>query len=243
MRLFGLIGYPLAQSFSKKYFTEKFLKEGITDAAYELFPLENIEEFPALLKNHPEFYGINVTIPYKQEVMQFLDEVDDKAKNIGAVNCIKINNGKLIGHNTDAPAFEASLKEFLNPGHDKALVLGTGGAAKAVVFVLKKLGIAHQLVSRVKKPGQIAYEEITPEILHNHKLVINCTPLGSYPKVDTMPPVPYEYLTQAHYLYDLVYNPPLTRFLQKGLEQGCMIKNGYDMLTGQAELGWRIWNS
>ncbi len=243
MRLFGLIGYPLAQSFSKKYFTEKFLKEGISDAAYELFELDNIQKFPSLLASHKDLCGINVTIPHKQRVMAYLDELDDEAKEIGAVNCIRIDGGKLLGFNTDAPAFENSLKELLYPFHNKALVLGTGGAAKAVIYVLKKLGIEYQFVSRTKNREIITYEELTAGIIKDYKLVINCTPLGSFPKTETFPPIPYEWLTPEHYLYDLVYNPSETMFLQKGRQQGAIIKNGYDMLVGQAELSWDIWNS
>lgn len=243
MRLFGLIGYPLAQSFSKKYFTEKFLIKGIPDAAYELFELDNIQKFPSLLASHKNLCGINVTIPHKQRVMAYLDELDDEAKEIGAVNCIRIDGGKLLGFNTDAPAFENSLKELLIPFHNKALVLGTGGAAKAVIYVLKKLGIEYQFVSRTKNRGIITYEELTAGIIKDYKLVINCTPLGSFPKTETFPPIPYEWLTPEHYLYDLVYNPSETMFLQKGKQRGAIIKNGYDMLVGQAELSWDIWNS
>lgn len=243
MRLFGLIGYPLAQSFSKKYFTEKFLKEGIADTAYELFELENIQQFPPLLASHKNLYGINITIPYKQDVMAYLDELDDEAKQIGAVNCIKVDKDKLIGFNTDAPAFEHSLKALLQPYHKKALVLGTGGAAKAVVHVLRRLSIRYQYVSRTVKPGQLTYNELSEQVLDQHHLIINCTPLGSFPKTDTAPQIPYHLLTAKHYLYDLVYNPPLTKFLQMGQQQGAVIKNGYDMLVIQAELGWAIWNN
>lgn len=242
MRLFGLIGYPLSQSFSKKYFTEKFLNEGIADATYELFELENIQQFPSLLQKH-SLSGINVTIPYKQDVMAYLDELDEEAQAIGAVNCIKVENGKLKGFNTDAPAFERSLKMLLQPFHNKALVLGTGGAAKAVIHVLKKLQIEYVSVSRTKNQGLLTYDELTREVMQDHLLVINCSPLGSYPKVDTAPQIPYQQLTEKHYLYDLVYNPPHTLFLLNGQERGAAIKNGYDMLVGQAELGWKIWNS
>lgn len=242
MRLFGLIGYPLSQSFSKKYFTEKFLNEGIADATYELFELENIQQFPSLLQKH-SLSGINVTIPYKQDVMAYLDELDEEAQAIGAVNCIKVENGKLKGFNTDAPAFERSLKMLLQPFHNKALVLGTGGAAKAVIHVLKKLQIEYVSVSRTKNQGLLTYDELTREVMQDHLLVINCSPLGSYPKVDTAPQIPYQQLTKKHYLYDLVYNPPHTLFLLNGQERGAAIKNGYDMLVGQAELGWKIWNS
>lgn len=242
MRLYGLIGMPLAQSFSKKYFTEKFAAEDVRDAAYELFELKNIEQFPQLLNTHKDLAGINVTIPYKQDVMQYLDEVDEEAEKIGAVNCIKITGGKLKGFNTDARAFEQSLKALLYPHHNRALVLGTGGAAKAIIHVLKKLGIEYKFVSRTPAKNDFGYEDLTPQIMKDYELVINCTPLGSFPKLDTFPDIPYECLTPRHYLYDLVYNPSVTKFLEKGQERGAMIKNGYDMLVGQAEASWEIWN-
>ncbi len=243
MRLFGLIGYPLAQSFSKKYFTEKFVAENITDAAYELFELNNIEAFPSLLNSHQHLCGINVTIPYKQAVLPYLHHIQAEALAMGAVNCIKVCKGVLTGFNTDAPAFEKSLKPLLQPYHTKALVLGTGGAAKAVVYVLQKLGIEFKYVSRTRNDMNFIYEDLTPGVMEAYLLIVNCTPLGSFPKVDTAPPIPYDSITNAHYLYDLVYNPPITKFLAQGQMKGATIKNGYDMLTGQAELGWQIWNS
>ncbi|MCH5597037.1 shikimate dehydrogenase family protein [Niabella ginsengisoli] len=242
MNLYGLIGMPLAQSFSKKYFTEKFEKEHIANAAYELFPLENISLLTDLLQTHPELKGLNVTIPYKEQVLQFLNALNNEAKEIGAVNCIKINNGQLTGFNTDAPAFEKSLLPQLASHHKKALILGTGGAAKAVLYVLKKLGIEYAYVSRNKGAGFV-YEDLTKEIIEAYPLIINSTPLGSFPKVDTAPDIPYQYLTDKNYLYDLVYNPAKTLFLQKGEERGAAIKNGYEMLVGQAELSWEIWNT
>lgn len=242
MRLFGLIGYPLAQSFSKKYFTEKFLKENITDAAYELFQLNAIEAFAPLLKAHPDLCGLNVTIPYKQDVLTYLNSLNEETKTIGACNCIKVSNGILKGYNTDAPAFEASLKPLLQTYHRKALVLGTGGASKAVAFVLNKLNIAYKFVSRTKKYNSFSYDDLSKDIIEDHLLMINTTPLGSFPAVNNLPALPYQFITHRHYLYDLVYNPDKTLFLQKGAEQGAAIKNGYEMLVGQAELSWKIWN-
>lgn len=242
MRLFGLIGMPLAQSFSKKYFTEKFEKEGIADSMYELFPLEEIHQLSDLLLRHSNLEGLNVTIPYKEQVLPYLHAIDEEAKAIGACNCIKIKDGKLTGFNTDAPAFRESLLQQLQPHHNKALVLGTGGAAKAVVHVLRGLGIPFTYVSRSSGSG-LVYEEFSREIMEEYPLIINTTPLGSFPKVDTAPAIPYEYLTERHYLYDLVYNPAKTLFLQQGEERGATIKNGYEMLVGQAELSWKIWNT
>ncbi|WP_346237088.1 shikimate dehydrogenase [Niabella insulamsoli] len=241
MNLYGLIGMPLAQSFSKKYFTEKFEKEGIEHAAYELFPLEGIDLLKGLLSRHPDLKGLNVTIPYKEEVLPFLHSLDADAAEIGAVNCIKINDGRLKGFNTDAPAFETSLMPLLESHHKKALILGTGGAAKAVLHILNKLGIEYAFVSR--QPGaDFVYEDLNEATLAAYPLIINATPLGSFPKVDTAPAIPYEYLTARNYLYDLVYNPAMTLFLQKGAAKGALIKNGYEMLVGQAELSWEIWN-
>ncbi len=241
MNLYGLIGMPLAQSFSKKYFTEKFEKEAITDAAYELFPLENISLLKDLLATQPDLKGLNVTIPYKEQVLPFLSGLNEEAREIGACNCIKIAGGQLTGFNTDAPAFKQSLLPQLQSNHKKALILGTGGAAKAVLFVLKTLGIEYAYVSRNKGAG-FTYEELNKSVVQEYPLIINSTPLGSFPKVDTAPEIPYEYLTANNYLYDLVYNPAKTLFLQKGELQGAAIKNGYEMLVGQAELSWQIWN-
>jgi len=241
MNLYGLIGMPLAQSFSKKYFTEKFEKEGIPDAAYELFPLENISLIKNLLATAPELKGLNVTIPYKEQVIPFLSGLSDEATEIGACNCIKISNGRLTGFNTDAPAFKQSLLPQLQSHHKKALILGTGGAAKAVLYVLQSLGIEYAYVSRSKGAG-FTYGELNKAIVQEYPLIVNSTPLGSFPKVDTAPDIPYEYLSADNYLYDLVYNPAKTLFLQKGEERGAAIKNGYEMLVGQAELSWQIWN-
>jgi shikimate dehydrogenase len=242
MKLFGLIGYPLSHSFSKKYFTEKFEKEGISDCRYELFSIAAIEELKNVLDQHPDLCGLNVTIPYKQQVLSFLDEADDVVGKIKACNCISIKQGKLKGYNTDVTGFERALKEKLQPKHTSALILGTGGAAKAVEFVLQKLGIGFNYVSRKSTVNNYSYEMLTPDIIADHLLIINTTPLGMYPAVNEAPPVPYETLTPGHYLFDLVYNPEKSLFLQKGEERGAAIKNGYEMLEIQAEESWRIWN-
>tara|TARA_R110000796_G_scaffold118864_1_gene232672 strand:- start:21306 stop:22049 length:744 start_codon:yes stop_codon:yes gene_type:complete len=246
MRKFGLIGYPLGHSFSKKHFSEKFEKEGI-EAEYELYPLEDIEEFPALVKNTKGLEGINVTIPYKESVMKFLDEVDEKAAAIGAVNTIKIQKGKLKGYNTDYLGFKTSLVKLIgaNPMPANALILGTGGASKAVQTALSDLGIQFKLVSRRPQEGQLTYEDFntsTLKHLNTYQLIVNTTPLGMAPKIDELPGLPYQQLTSDHFLYDLVYNPLVTAFMQKGIEAKCWVKNGLEMLYGQAEASWEIWN-
>lgn len=245
MNLFGLIGYPLTHSFSKKYFTEKFQRENIKDCQYELFEIKNIEDFPAVIQNNPELKGLNVTIPHKENVMQFLDELDEPVKKIGAVNVIKLVNGKLKGFNSDYHGFRNSLEKFLKDGTAsagiKALVLGTGGAAKAVKAALEDLRIDYKTVSRTKGQADYIYEELDAEI-ENYKLIINTTPLGMYPKVDVAPELPYEKLTKEYFLYDLVYNPEKTLFMQKGEEKGARTKNGLEMLILQAEKAWEIWN-
>lgn len=242
MRLFGLIGYPLTHSFSKKYFSEKFEKEGIQDCRYELFSIPAIDDLKEILRSNPQLSGLNVTIPYKEKVLPFLDESDETVKKIKACNCIQVRHGRLKGFNTDVTGFERSLKELLQPYHTKALVLGTGGAAKAVEFALKKTGIAYHHVSRRPSVHNYSYEQLTPQVMNEHLLIINTTPLGTYPAINEAPPLPYEQLTTRHYLFDLVYNPAKSLFLQKGEENGARIKNGYDMLVIQAEESWRIWN-
>ena len=244
MKLYGLVGYPLTHSFSKKYFTEKFQQEGIHDCVYENFPLETIGQLKDLLQNQSGLQGLNVTIPYKEQVIPFLNEMNDVVKATGACNCIKIEGGKLKGFNTDVIGFEKSLTKFLQPYHIKALIFGTGGAAKAVEYVLQKLGIDYLFVSRKKGTDKtISYHELKVEILQEYLLLINTTPLGMYPKVDDCPDIAYNYLTPQHHLFDLVYNPEKTLFLQKGEGQGATIQNGYEMLLLQAEESWRIWNS
>jgi shikimate dehydrogenase len=242
MRLFGLIGYPLSHSFSKKYFAGKFEKEGFSDCRYENFPIETIHEIPKLLKEHPNLEGLNVTIPYKEQVLAFLHSKNTIVEAINASNCISIRNGHLRGHNTDVAGFEQSLEPLLRPHHNKAFILGTGGASKAVEYVLHKKNITCHYVSRKPQPGYFTYEQLTPELMADHTLIINTTPLGMYPSVNDGPPIPYETLTASHYLFDLVYNPSKTLFLQKGEGRGAAIKNGQDMLIIQAEESWKIWN-
>lgn len=244
MRRYGLIGYPLSHSFSQKYFTDKFQREGITDCVYENFPLGSIDEFAALIQQRPNLHGLNVTIPYKEKVIPFLTAQSEVVKAIGACNCIKIEHGRLTGYNTDVVGFENSLRPLLQPHHTKALVLGTGGAAKAVHYVLNKLGIAFFEVSRTPSTArQISYQQIDESVIRDHPVIINTSPLGMYPNIDECPPLPYQALTSQHYLFDLVYNPAKTLFLQKGEEQGAATKNGHDMLIIQAEESWRIWNA
>lgn len=243
MRRFGLIGYPLSHSFSQKYFTEKFLQLGITDCVYENFAIPQIEELSIILREYTDLHGINVTIPYKEKVIPFLSHQNEVVKKIGACNCIRIDDGVLTGFNTDVTGFEQSLLPALAPHHTKALVLGTGGAAKSVYYVLHKLGISYKEVSRnAGGANQLTYSQVTPEVLEEYLLVVNTTPLGMYPKTGECPALPYEALTPQHYLFDLVYNPEVTLFLQKGKERGAVIKNGGDMLMIQAEESWRIWN-
>jgi shikimate dehydrogenase len=247
MRKFGLIGYPLSHSFSKKFFTQKYESEDITNCVYNLYPLKNIEELKQLLAEDAELEGLNVTIPYKLDVMPFLQEIDDAARKIGAVNCIKIiNDGEqkiLKGFNTDAYGFEASLKPLLENGHNKALVLGDGGAAKAVKYVLDRLSIPFIIVTRTATDNSILYEDLTADILSEYTIVINTTPLGMSPDVISAPAIPYEFLTARHLVYDLVYNPEETTFLNKSKLQGATIKNGLEMLYLQAERSWYIWNN
>lgn len=239
MRKFGLIGFPLTHSFSAKFFADLFEKEGI-DAQYENYPLEKIEEITNLFKD-PFLEGINVTIPYKESVLPFLDEQSEAVREIGACNCIHIFNGKKIGYNTDVIGFEKTLERKLKPIHTHALVLGTGGAAKAVCYVLKKKGISFLQVSRKAGEGKIDYASLTEELMVSHKLIINTTPLGMYPNVMESPDLPYQYLTSEHYLYDLIYNPSKTLFLEEGEKKGAATENGHDMLIIQANGSRKIW--
>ncbi len=243
MRRFGLLGYPLSHSFSQKYFTEKFAQLGLTDCVYENFSLPNIEELALVLQEKKDLCGFNITIPYKKQVLSFLDEVSPVVAAIGACNCVQIKAGKLTGYNTDVVGFEESLKPFLQPHHTKALVLGTGGASAAVEYVLHKLGISVQHVSRVTSGNAIAYEQVDEKILATHHLLINTTPLGMYPNLTECPDLPYRFLTPQHLLYDLIYNPAETQFLANGKAQGATTQNGQEMLILQAEESWRIWNS
>lgn len=245
MRLFGLIGYPLGHSFSKQYFTEKFEREGLTDCVFEAFPIKSIIEFNGLLKAHPQLIGLGVTIPYKEQVLAYVNDFSDEVKYIGATNSIKITGNKLKAFNTDIIGFKESFGSLLKPTHKKALVLGTGGASKAVQYVLKNSGIDFLVVTRneLKKSGFINYGNIDQKTMIEYTVIINCTPVGMSPNEHVAPDIPYHLLTPEHYLYDLVYKPDKTRFLQKGEEYGSTIQNGYDMLVIQAEASWKIWNS
>lgn len=245
-KVFGLIGATVSHSFSKAYFDEKFFREGLRDYHYELFPLATINDLESLLKNTKSLSGLNVTIPYKEQVLQYLDEIDGFAKKIGAVNVVKIQDGKLHGFNTDSDAFFETIEKWLPKDITfKALILGTGGSSKAVQEALKKLKIDYQLVSRDARKGVITYEDLTknPEILASSKLVINTTPLGMSPNTETHPPIEFEHIGAEHYVYDLIYNPARTLFLQKAEMRGAIIKNGLEMLHVQAEKSWNIWNN
>jgi shikimate dehydrogenase len=243
MRLFGLIGFPLSHSFSKKFFTEKFEKEQIANCSYELFPIASADEVPALIAANPSLCGLNVTIPHKLNVIPHLTSMDDAAKEIGAVNCISIQQNNLKGYNTDAFGFAESLKPLLEKHHQRALILGDGGAAKAVKYVLKQLKIPYLIVSRNPDPNGISYSDITQELLSAYQVIINTTPLGMSPNLESLPEIPYQFLTPAHLVYDLIYNPAETLFLNRAKAQGAKIKNGLEMLYLQAERSWYIWNT
>jgi shikimate dehydrogenase len=243
MRLFGLIGFPLTHSFSKNYFTEKFEKEKLKDCRYELFPIFPIVELRKIVKENPSLKGLNVTIPYKESVLEFLNDSNELVKQIGASNCIKIEGGKMIGYNTDVFGFEKSLDSKLRPHHRNALILGTGGSSKAVAFVLEKKGIPYKKVSRKPATGHFSYQQLTPVLVKENLLIINTTPVGMFPNTTAAPLLPYEAISEEHFLFDLVYNPAKTLFLKKGEEKGAVIQNGSDMLIYQAEESWRIWNS
>lgn len=242
---FGLVGYPLGHSFSKKYFTEKFKKENIA-GEYLNFEIQDLSALKGLLGKHPDLRGFNVTIPYKQTILPLLDKVEGAAREIGAVNCVKIqkDNGRiyLTGYNTDAEGFRASLQPFLTDTVSRALVLGSGGAARAVHYALQQLGIASLTVSRTPQPAkEIGYADVV-RYLPEYRLLVNATPLGTWPNTETCPPLPYERLTARHYLFDLVYNPEITLFMKRGLEAGAHVLNGFGMLVAQAEAAWEIWN-
>ena len=247
MRTFGLIGFPLSHSFSKKFFTDKFENENIADCQYNLFPIAHADEIKELIANNKSLCGLNVTIPHKVNVIPFLNEIDAAAEEIGAVNCISINQvgatPTLKGFNTDAFGFAESLKPLLEKHHQKALIFGDGGAAKAVKYVLKQLNIPYLVVVRNPAPDAILYSAITEKVLGEYQLLINTTPLGMLPNLDSYPVLPYQFLTAQHLAYDLVYNPEETVFLTKAKEQGAKIKNGLEMLYLQAERSWYIWNN
>ena len=247
MKKLGLIGKDIDYSFSKQYFTDKFLKLGIHDWVYNLYHLEVIEELPKLLEAEPNLIGLNITIPYKIDALQYVDSLDSNAKKIGAINTVSIGDDKKIrGFNTDIIGFRKSLLDLLGESFDKenikALVLGTGGAAQAIIFVLEELDIPFKMVSRSKRKG-IQYKALNKQIIQEHRLIINSTPLGTFPNIKAAPEIPYNYLNEQHFLYDLVYNPQKSLFLQRGEASGAKIKNGLSMLEIQAEAAWDIWNS
>lgn len=243
MKEYGLIGHPLMQSFSKIYFEEKFASENIADASFHLFDIKTIEELKDVLNAHPHLKGFAVTIPYKQSVINFLDHISDEAKSIGAVNCVKIQQGQLAGFNTDVLGFAASFLPMLQQNKNNALVLGTGGASKAVQYVLRQNNIPFQLVSRKASATTITYDAVDETMMQEYNLLINCTPLGMVPNVESFPSLPYACATPQHIFYDLVYKPEETIFLKKGKENGVTIRNGFEMLIAQAEKNWEIWNS
>ncbi len=249
-KILGLIGYPLSHSFSKKYFTEKFENELIKGFIYNNYSIEKIEFLKSVIEENPTLIGLNVTIPYKQTIIPFLDELDTSAKEVGAVNCVKIKRIDAaiytIGFNTDVIGFKQSIKPFLEFQHEKALILGTGGASKAVYYVLKNIGIDCYFVTRKKETNNsnvFTYDDLNENILNAFKLIVNTTPLGTYPNVEEYPNIPYSMISTNHLLYDLVYNPSETAFLRKGKQQGASIVNGMSMLKIQAEEAWRIWNA
>ncbi|MEO5979986.1 MAG: shikimate dehydrogenase [Chryseolinea sp.] len=245
-KIFGLIGAAVSHSFSKSYFDEKFFREGLRDYRYELFPLKTIKEIEPLLKDTKGLSGLNVTIPYKEQILKYLDEVDGFAKKIGAVNVIKVKDGKLKGYNTDSDAFFETIEKWLPKEKKfKALILGTGGSSKAVQEALKKLKVPYQLVSREAKKGDLVYKDLekNPKLITESLLIVNTTPLGMSPNTETMPPLDYEHIGSDHYVYDLIYNPARTMFLQKAEMRNATIKNGLEMLHIQAEKSWTIWNN
>ena len=251
MRQFGLIGYPLSHSFSQKFFTEKFLQENIVNAKYDNFPIASIESFAGLWKENPNLEGLNVTIPYKKEVIPFLQHSSAVVQEIHACNCIRKFNNELYGYNTDVIGFEKSLLPFLQPHHTHALILGTGGASAAVQWVLQKLNIQFQLVSRNtntieannEMKAYLSYDQLAASVIESHTLIINTSPLGMYPNTNEAPPIAYEGITAQHHLYDLVYNPIETLFMKNGLAKGATVQNGLAMLHIQAEESWTIWNA
>lgn len=244
MNKLGLLGKNISYSFSRNYFKEKFENENITDTTYVNFDLENINLFPSIIKNTENIKGMNVTIPYKEAVMPFLDKINKKAKAIGAVNTIRVTKkGKLIGYNTDCYGFKNTIKPFIKPHHKKALILGTGGASKAVAFSLNELGIDYKYVSR--NPGEkvtFTYNDLAEDIINNHQIIVNCTPLGTFPDIDVCANIPYNGITDKHILFDLIYNPSETKFLKQGRENGAITINGLNMLKLQAEKSWAIWD-
>lgn len=238
---FGLLGKNITYSFSKSFFEKKFAKEDIK-ASYQNFDISDLSEIKKILQNTPNLKGLNVTIPYKEEIINYLDEIDEAAKKIGAVNVIKIKDGKLIGYNTDIFGFTKSVFPLIENHHHKALILGSGGASKAIKKALESMGFETKIVSRTASNGDLTYEDLDKSIMQDHQVIVNCTPLGTHPHIENHPPIPYNYLTHKHLLYDLVYNPPITTFLALGKEHDTKIFNGQKMLEFQAEKAWEIWN-
>lgn len=248
MRIFGLIGYPLGHSYSKQYFDRKYLTEKITDCRFENFPLEDISLLNELIIKNPECVGFNVTIPYKSRIMEYLDWIEPRAREIGSVNCIKVEREGdrciRMGFNTDMPAFRETLRMFVpDAGISCALVMGSGGAAKSVCHALRETGIEPVIISRSKGKGKLTYDTLSDEIIRKNRLIVNTTPLGMWPETEASPPLPYHSITSDHILYDLIYNPEMTTFLKKGAEAGAKIISGLHMFHIQAELSWKIWNS
>ena len=245
MDKYGLIGYPLGHSFSKNYFNEKFENENI-DAEYINFEIPSIDALPEVLATNPELRGLNVTIPYKEKVISFLDSVSPEARAIGAINVIKVehkgNETILKGYNSDVIGFTKSIAPLLKRHNKKALILGTGGASKAIDYGLKSLGLETVKVSRYERPGTIQYSKITPEIIKEYNVIVNCTPCGMYPNIEECPELPYEAMTEKNILYDLIYNPDQTKFMKLGAKQGATVKNGLEMLLLQAFASWEFWN-
>lgn len=243
MKKFGLIGYPLSHSFSKSFFDKKFDRENILDAEYQNYPLEKIEDFFSLIESIPDLKGLNVTTPYKETIIPYLTELDETAKAVAAVNTIKFIDGKRIGYNTDAWGFAKSLMGMVSSDTKTALIIGDGGAAKAVKYVLERIGIKYQSVNRTKKQGVLSYDELSDELISSTKLFIQTTPLGTFPNIDEMPPIPMDAINSGHKAIDLIYNPDESLFLKKMKEKGAKTKNGLEMLQVQALEAWRIWNS
>jgi shikimate dehydrogenase len=242
-KIYGLIGRNIEYSFSKKYFTDRFEKDNLLDYSYVNFDIQDINEFPEIIKNNPNIAGLNVTIPYKESILPFLDKISKKATQIGAVNVIKITkNNKLKGYNSDYYGFKKSIEPLLLPHHKKALILGTGGAAKAVAFALQELDILYTFVSREATENTIDYDRLNATTFDNFQIVINCTPVGTSPNTKEFPLIPYQFFTEKHLAYDLIYNPEETQFLKKAKKKGALTKNGLQMLILQAEKAWKIWN-
>lgn len=240
---YGLIGKNISYSFSKNYFTERFVQENWTNCSYENFDIQNISEFPKLIKDHPDLAGLNVTIPYKESVIPFLDKLSKKANKIGAVNVIRFTKkGQLKGYNSDCFGFKKALKPLLQSHHKKALILGTGGASKAIAFALEELDITPTFVSRQQQINTLTYTQINKKVFDEYQIFINCTPVGTFPNIEEFLPIPYVFFTEKHIAFDLIYNPTETQFLKKAKENGAQTKNGLEMLVFQAEKSWEIWN-